>query len=133
MDSLRTNSVLILMTLTVNLMYKFNVSNSADAVRVYGVKGQSITLQPELPNVSVEFVQWILNGDVIAHWDQEGSESSDPSLLLDKDIFSLTISFLQENNTGLYIFIVNNIETNISYQLRLKGRWKKYTLDYFAF
>ncbi|XP_062391067.1 uncharacterized protein LOC134078918 [Sardina pilchardus] len=75
-----------------------------DAVPVRGMKGQSITLKPDVPNVDVQSVQWTLNSTVIAHWDGGESETLNETMVLDSETFSLTISDLQQTHSGLYTF-----------------------------
>lgn len=99
-------------------------SNSTDPVHVNKLKGQPVTLKPEVPNVHMRFAQWSLNDTVIADWDEDDMSSNtlSNSMVLDNGTFSLTISPLMPNHTGLYTFKVNHDLTSPSFYLQVKGR-----------
>ncbi|XP_062390818.1 uncharacterized protein LOC134078713 isoform X2 [Sardina pilchardus] len=87
-----------------------------DADPVYGVKGQSVTLQAKAQNVQGQIAQWTLNNTVIADRDEETHQTAYKNMKFDNETLSLTISDLLANYSGLYAFKLNNINKGI-YQL----------------
>ncbi|XP_062387455.1 uncharacterized protein LOC134076418 [Sardina pilchardus] len=79
--------------------------------------GQSITLNANRSNRSGTFLQWLHNCMVIAHWypgEQPGCLY--PNMELDTNTFTLNMSNIQRNATGLYE-LVNAFHTACAYQL----------------